>query len=683
MSDLEKTRDVGARTRAKWSIIKEIILENFMSYEYSRIPFGPGLNLICGPNGAGKSSILLAISVVLGQTYTERSRKLSDLIRRGKDLARVSIILDNSPREGGRRPIPYSRSETFMLSRYLKRDGSYWYEGDFHEMSKGEVSRLLTQFGINPENPLIIMHQGMVEEFSVTSPPEKLVMVEESVGFDRYRKNLLEAQRKLEGLVSEETATLQLMENAGQTLEYWKGIYGKYVQKKSLLERKRLLERELFWSQVTRLEKTLESGRERLESRLRVLENTIEKLKKTSESAEDAWSRLSASRTELRKFYFSLSRLEKGVGEMLSTQKTLSAVSHQLEEKLKRAEDLLLRLGEGRTSEAVQVREHLDSLRYVVKDSAAKSEEGGRKVKDLESEVTGIQGEIGKSEDALTQMISKFVDLKVSEALLSYQKKNVEREVAELRKSLKETEDALQQLMPQQPEGGRVSTERTQLEVGEELKIAEVHLRSLDDVPEEAETIYTNYSSIHQELEQKLRVVRENKQLVLRELEERRKVWKETLTSLVEEINPIYQTALTGVSASGLIRLTNMEDTLEAGLELLVGFRGSSPVALDAYTQSGGERSVSVMAFLMSLQNRIVSPFRAIDEFDVHMDPRNREAMMNMLFSQKEEQGEGQNIVITPSQITVLDQDVNLIFVQSTQGRSHAEGVKRAKQGAG
>ena len=34
-----------------------------MSYEYGRVPLGPGLNIVTGPNGSGKSSILLGISV--------------------------------------------------------------------------------------------------------------------------------------------------------------------------------------------------------------------------------------------------------------------------------------------------------------------------------------------------------------------------------------------------------------------------------------------------------------------------------------------------------------------------------------------------------------------------------------------------------------------------------------------
>ncbi|MEM2901747.1 MAG: ATP-binding protein, partial [Candidatus Bathyarchaeia archaeon] len=57
-------------------MIKGVSMQNFMSYVNAYVPLKPGLNLICGPNGAGKSSILLAISLVLGQTYTERARRL-------------------------------------------------------------------------------------------------------------------------------------------------------------------------------------------------------------------------------------------------------------------------------------------------------------------------------------------------------------------------------------------------------------------------------------------------------------------------------------------------------------------------------------------------------------------------------------------------------------------------------
>ena len=158
-------------------LIQEVILENFMSYEYARVPFKQGVNIIGGPNGAGKSSLLLAISVGLGQTYTERSRKLSDLIRWGQDQARVTLILDNS-KQGNKRPVAKYSKDQLFLTRVLRRDGKYWFELENRVASKQDVERLLGKFGVDPDNMLIIMHQNMVEQFSVLSNVEKLRMVE-------------------------------------------------------------------------------------------------------------------------------------------------------------------------------------------------------------------------------------------------------------------------------------------------------------------------------------------------------------------------------------------------------------------------------------------------------------------------------------------------------------------------
>jgi len=232
-------------------LIREVILENFMSYEYARIPLRKGLNVISGPNGAGKSSILLAISIALGQTYTERARKLSDLIRRGKDLARVTLVLDNS-RKGRRRPVARVNKDYILLSRFLRRDGKYWFEIEGKAATKDDVLRLLSKFRVDPDNMLIIMHQGMVERFIALSPQEKLKMVEEAVGLEAYRRNVVEAQKKLSRILSEEDAVGKLLESAEQTLRYWREQYDKYQQKKQLLLKRRLLERELAWRRLRR-----------------------------------------------------------------------------------------------------------------------------------------------------------------------------------------------------------------------------------------------------------------------------------------------------------------------------------------------------------------------------------------------------------------------------------------------
>jgi len=44
---------------------------------------------------------------------------------------------------------------------------------------------------------------------------------------------------------------------------------------------------------------------------------------------------------------------------------------------------------------------------------------------------------------------------------------------------------------------------------------------------------------------------------------------------------------------------------------------------LDSHRQSGGERAVSTIFYLMSLQTLTKSPFRVVDEINQGMDPRN------------------------------------------------------------
>lgn len=55
----------------------------------------------------------------------------------------------------------------------------------------------------------------------------------------------------------------------------------------------------------------------------------------------------------------------------------------------------------------------------------------------------------------------------------------------------------------------------------------------------------------------------------------------------------------------------------EWGIEIRVSFRENvKPQVLSARVQSGGERSVSTIMYLMALQEMMVSPFRCVDEIN-------------------------------------------------------------------
>ncbi len=649
--------------------IREIILENFMSYEYARIPLNQGLNLIVGPNGSGKSSILLAISVAFGQAYTERSRKLSDLIRRGKDIARVSLIFDNKEREG-RRPIPYSKADTFMLSRYLRKDGSYWYEADYKEIDKSEVVRLLREFGINPDNLLIIMHQGMIEELGAISQEQRLVMVEEAVGFREYRERILNAEADLNNMVSEEGSLVQLIDNANQTIEYWKQIYDRFLEKKRLQDHRGLLERELLWAQEGKLSHSLASVREKLDGKRESLTDLREQQKKAGSESDEYRKSLGERQVEVKKLYGALVRAERERSGHEATRDAMKGLRGELEAIVKDMEEVV-------KSPAVDARrsKHFrDLVGFALSKSAGDSEDAARKKTELDREVASLQSEIGGVEDSIRKVTEDYISQRVRYEVLEYRIKVTESEIRELERSEKEVRAELDAMKPELEKAGeRILTQRAPYEVSEEMKIVSAQLQKLQDLPEDAEKIYKDYTGNLEGLKGKLGELQENKRLMLKELAERKKAWKNAIQNLIDEVAPVYQQVLSTVGATGAIRLHEGDSVAEAGLQLLVGFKGAEPAILDPYTQSGGERSVALVAFMLSLQSRILSPLRAMDEFDIHMDPRNREAIFKMILAQGQRNPNSQHIVITPSIISVADRTAHVITVQSVHGSSEVK----------
>jgi chromosome segregation ATPase len=667
---LSRSTEISQERPVHLTTVKEIILENFMSYEYARIPLREGLNLIVGPNGAGKSSVLLAISVAFGQAYTERSRKLSDLIRRGKDIARVSLVFDNSAKSG-RRPIPYSKSDTFMLSRYLRKDGSYWFEADYKEIDKSEVVRLLREFGINPDNLLIIMHQGMIEELGAVAPQERLRMVEEAVGFSEYRQRIVQAEQELSGLIGEESSLLQLIDNANQALEYWKQVYDRYQEKRKLIEHRDLLSKELLWSTEAKLTKALQGAEEKIMAKTRALEDLRSQQAEVSADADQTHQSLLDKQVELRKLYYALVRAESEKAK----DESASAAYRSVKEDLAGLSETIDELLSSSTDKKVgRLKELAD---YISGKGAAAEEDAKRRKVELDREVSSLQPDITKTEDLIKRTMESYVSFKVKAEVLSYRIRTTESDLHELERSAREYRTELEKMAPQlEAAGTRIDTLRQPYEVSEELKLVSAHIQKMQDVPDDAEKIYNDYSGNVEELKVKLTQLQENKKSMLSELGDRKDIWKKAMEDLVESVDPAYQAVLSAADASGFIKLEFADTIEEAGLDLYVGFRGGAPTTLDPFTQSGGERSVALMAFILSLQARIVSPLRAMDEFDIHMDPKNREAMFKMILAQMKQREASQYIVITPSILTVFDRSAHVITVQAVHGPSEIKELK-------
>jgi chromosome segregation ATPase len=632
-------------------LISEVILENFMSYEYARVPLKPGINVVCGPNGAGKSSLLLAISVALGQSYTERSRKLSDLIRWGKDQARVTLILDNSKR-GGKRPVPKFNKDQIFLTRVLRRDGKYWFELENRAASKQDVERLLARLGVDPDNMLIIMHQNMVEQFTVLSPQDKLKMVEAAVGLEAYRENVLEAQKKLTRILSQEESISKLLESAEQTLNYWREQYERFQEKRQLMAKRHFLERELAWAEVNRREnivKDLEAKRGRELALLRQIE---EEAKTAQEQLQNQQSQLERLKSEWKRNLNETISLER---EKAGSQATISLCEQLLAE----ASFIENQAQGGRHLKLLKT----ESLKELIESSRLK-------VSKLDEELTRRLSETKILEEQMEKVGNQILDARVRLALLNYRMENAKANIEDLERALKDAKAQLDASVKRAEETGpRIAVIKSVGEILDEIRVTDGHLAALAGVSEDVERMYESYSQLYLELKEKARLVAENREKALEEVKARMQAWRTVIQSLLDRVNLEYQKILADSQAVGEVRLVNEHDIEAAGLEILVGFKGGKPVPLNAYTQSGGERTTATMSFLLALQQHVRSPFRAVDEYDVHMDPKNREIIAQMLISTVKD-ANAQYIVITPSQVTFAKDNVNIITVQNVEGKS-------------
>ncbi len=673
-------------------LIKEIILENFMSYEYARIPLKPGVNVICGPNGSGKSSILLGISVALGQSYTERSKRLSDLIRWGKDIGRVTIVLDNS-RVKGRRPVRRINRDEIYLTRVLRRDGKYWFEINGVSASKAEVLRLLSYFNIDPENMLIIMHQDMAEQFILLSPQEKLKLVESAVGLEPYRKNVIEAQNKLSKAISQEEALKKMLESAEQTLNYWREQYERYQEKKQLLLKRRFLERELAWArvlekeeEVNRLRKIIEEKKSSLntiETSIKNQSNTVELMQREIVNLRNAWRKMLEERISMER------EKARYNSEVEKSEEILNKIRELLEEGARNFRNISMVLptkieNAGMRKELTEVQElnidftktlevlnqWFNSFKSRITEIEGLAEVSKIKLADLEIRLLDLMDEIRKLEDKIDDTMDKLVEGKVNLALLNYQRKELLKEIDSLNEDLNNLLSDLENAVKNAEEKGpRIATFRSPSEILDEIRVVDGRLLAMADVSEDIEKMYESYSKLYFELKEKARIAAENREKTLEEVRARMETWRNVVKELLNSVNEDYRNILSKVAGNGFVQLINENDIESAGLEIYVGFKGSRPIPLNIYSQSGGERSTATMAFLLALQKHIKSPFRAIDEYDVHMDPRNREMMANLLISAVK--GENtQYLVITPNQMFFEDKDVQIIMVQNIEGRS-------------
>ncbi|GAM89648.1 hypothetical protein ANO11243_076870 [Dothideomycetidae sp. 11243] len=212
---------------------------------------------------------------------------------------------------------------------------------------------------------------------------------------------------------------------------------------------------------------------------------------------------------------------------------------------------------------------------------------------------------------------------------------------------------------------------------------AEIHARQPTDMT------FTDLESVILGLQARLDLVHEGNPNVMREYEERglkiqrgqerldrltnelqaldqkiqeiRTIWEPQLDALIEKISDAFGDNMARINCAGHVEVAKPEDFADWAIWIKVKFRENEQLSvLDSHRQSGGERAVSTIFYLMALQSLARAPFRVVDEINQGMDPRNERLVHSRMVSIACEENTSQYFLITPKLLPNLEYHPNM-----------------------
>ncbi|KAJ7594061.1 P-loop containing nucleoside triphosphate hydrolase protein [Mycena floridula] len=245
------------------------------------------------------------------------------------------------------------------------------------------------------------------------------------------------------------------------------------------------------------------------------------------------------------------------------------------------------------------------------------------------------------------------VALERSKAVIGALKGDIKEEYGELRQKRAEYDNALQR--------------------GENPDPTDVDLRSLEELVEELEnqkaklelTIEANPGVVEQyekrkrdieTLEQAIEERQRKADKVEKNIKNARDNWQPALEKLVKSIGTKFSAAFDGIGCAGEIRISENEDYEKWAIDILVKFRDDEKLQLlTGQRQSGGERSLTTILYLMSLTEEARAPFSLVDEINQGMDQRAERVVHNSLVNVTCQNDAAQYFLITPKLLADLE----------------------------
>ncbi|WP_457641616.1 chromosome segregation protein SMC [Persephonella sp.] len=301
------------------------------------------------------------------------------------------------------------------------------------------------------------------------------------------------------------------------------------------------------------------------------------------------------------------------------------------------------------------------------------------KIETLSKDLSDLWKNLKDKEKERDQLLSNVEERKEFLKTLRYEEENINKEITYLLEDKGKLEQKVEDLrdeieiLKEEYSGEPIEGDLKSLE--KELRELQEKRQSIGAVNQKALEDYDQIKERYDDLNEKLKILIEEKKSIedmIESLEEKKiKAFMEVYEAVNKNLGKIFRRLSPGGKA--YLEIENEDDPLSGGILLKAKPRGKDVKRLEI--MSGGEKTLTALAFLFAVQQYRPAPFYYFDEVDAHLDDANARKIAELM---KELSKEAQFIVVTLRD-TMASYADRLIGVSAREGISDVYSLNLAE----
>ncbi|MBW2966762.1 chromosome segregation protein SMC [Candidatus Woesearchaeota archaeon] len=477
-------------------------------------------------------------------------------------------------------------------------------------------------------------------------------------GMSFQAKNMVQGEREQKKAIDELEDTISVLEKRQEEND-------KVIEK--LREEKASLEGEII-----KQEKSLHLEKGDLEAD----ENTKQELQKELEIIEEGKGNLNSQIDEVNKGLTQVKikkqQLRNRINELRNP--ALLAELNAFEDKKKEFDENLMQIDSDIRNITIQINDMKLPEKAKIGDilkQQAKEEEGfNGEIKGLNEQIQNDKKSLAEKEEKAQEFYTKYKELFVERTKVNDDIQKEENKIDGLREESKEIEIKMNKVSLvnaevnaklaglkeefQQYEGVQINKEKSEEELKKDIQKFERMVNDMGNVNLRALEIYDEIEKEYQGLLEKKDKLESEKGDVLEMMGEIEGKKKELFMRTFDIVNENFKRIFSALSTKGeaSLVLQNEENPFEGGLNIRVRITGKK--FLDIRSLSGGEKTLTALAFIFSIQEYEPHSFYILDEVDAALDKHNSEKLSGLIRKYVEK---AQYIVISHNDAVISEAD--------------------------